>query len=436
MRIGRAANGLRKVQIDVDYLTTATGSALIHVGNTRVLCTAQAVPGVPGFLKGSGKGWLTAEYSMLPGATERRTPRPGLKPNGRSMEIQRLIGRALRAVTDLYAFPEYTIYIDCDVLQADGGTRCAAITGGFVALCAAVDRLLIEGKIARSPLTQSMSAVSVGIVDGELLLDLEYAEDSRAQVDMNIVMTQAGEFVEIQGTGEGRPFTRAEMTGLLDISHRGNADLMRYQAGALGTRSRLIGRDYHPDQLIVATNNAHKVEEIRAILGGAFGDIQSLKELGLDIDVEEDGSSFEENAVKKAREVMRLTGCCALADDSGLCVDALQGAPGIYSARYAGEGADSQARNAYLLEKLQGVKERDAQFHSVVALARPFEGVITAEGIVEGKILTEPRGTQGFGYDPLFFVEGYEKTYAELSAEEKNADSHRARALKALREKL
>jgi len=189
-KITRLPNELRCVTITPDFTEMAAGSVLICCGKTRVLCTASVSEGVPPFLKGTGKGWLTAEYAMLPGSTPQRKQRDGIKKDGRSVEIQRLIGRSLRAACDLTRLGERTIYIDCDVLQADGGTRTASITGAFVALCLAVNKLISEGKIVDSPIIRQVAAISVGVIDGVCTLDLEYAQDSRAQVDMNIVMTR------------------------------------------------------------------------------------------------------------------------------------------------------------------------------------------------------------------------------------------------------
>ena len=186
----RSPEEMREVRILPDYTQMAAGSVLIECGRTRVICTASVQEGVPPFLKGKGSGWLTAEYAMLPGATPQRKARDGVKKDGRSVEIQRLIGRALRAACDLTRLGERTIYIDCDVIQADGGTRTASITGGFAALCLAIDRLMKEGALVDSPIIRQVAAVSVGVVDGTCMLDLEYAQDSRAQVDMNVVMTR------------------------------------------------------------------------------------------------------------------------------------------------------------------------------------------------------------------------------------------------------
>ncbi|MGD0199946.1 MAG: ribonuclease PH [Bryobacteraceae bacterium] len=230
---GRAPDQMRPVRIQTGYLLTAEGSALIEVGNTRVLCAATIEPAVPQFLRGSGQGWVTAEYSMLPRATATRSPRELTRPSGRTQEIQRLIGRSLRSVVDRSALGERSIILDCDVLQADGGTRTAAISGAFVALSLALDQLVQFGVLKRSPLRDCVAAVSVGIVGGEPMLDLAYEEDSRAEVDMNVVMTGAGRFVEVQATAEQSPFDDARLSQLLTLARRGVADLIEIQRKAL-----------------------------------------------------------------------------------------------------------------------------------------------------------------------------------------------------------
>ena len=232
----RRNDEMRKVKITPNYTMYAEGSVLIEVGNTKVICTASVDEKVPPFLEGKGLGWVTAEYAMLPRSTQTRKKRDikSLKLDGRSSEIQRLIGRALRSVVDREALGERQITIDCDVIQADGGTRCASITGGFVALWLACKKLLDEGKITKMPLTSQVSAVSVGIYEDEPILDLDYAEDSNAIVDCNIVMTGAGDFVEIQGTGEGRPFTKEELNKLISLGKKGTAKLCREQKKITG----------------------------------------------------------------------------------------------------------------------------------------------------------------------------------------------------------
>ena len=220
MRNNRKKDEIREIRVSKEYIKYPEGSVLIELGNTKVICNATVEEKVPPFLKGSSKGWITAEYSMLPRATNTRTKRESSngKLTGRTMEIQRLIGRSLRAAIDLKKLGERTIMIDCDVIQADGGTRTAAITGGYLALELAVNKLLDSGKITENPIVSKIAAISVGIVDGEVLLDLEYEEDSRAEVDMNIIMNDRGEFVEIQGTGEEKTFNLKELNSLLEIT--------------------------------------------------------------------------------------------------------------------------------------------------------------------------------------------------------------------------
>jgi ribonuclease PH len=232
---GRSADALRPLRITRRYTKHAEGSVLIEAGDTRVLCTASVEDGVPAFLKGKGQGWLTAEYGMLPRATNTRTRREAAdgKQSGRTQEIQRLIGRSLRAVTDLGALGERTIKIDCDVLQADGGTRCASITGACVALHDAVGWCKTRRLVSGNPLTDFVAAVSVGVVNGVPLLDLDYAEDFACDTDMNVVMTGAGGFVELQGTAEGAPFTRAEMDALVALAEKGVRALVAAQKAAL-----------------------------------------------------------------------------------------------------------------------------------------------------------------------------------------------------------
>jgi ribonuclease PH len=228
---GRHPGDLRQVTISRDFLPHAEGSVLIEMGRTKVICTATVDEKVPNWLRGSGQGWITAEYGMLPRSTDSRMNRESStgKVGGRTQEIQRLIGRSLRSVVDLKALPELTIWIDCDVIQADGGTRTASITGAFVALYDSLRWLVKKGKITEIPLSEFVSAVSVGIVDGEPLLDLCYEEDSRAQVDMNVIMTQSGKFIEIQGTAEAEPFDRDEMNKLIDLASKGIIELTAIQ---------------------------------------------------------------------------------------------------------------------------------------------------------------------------------------------------------------
>ena len=228
---GRHPDELRAVKFVRDYTEMAAGSVLVEFGRTRVLCTASLEGRVPPWLKNTGKGWVTAEYSMLPGSSPERVDREASKgkQSGRTQEIQRLIGRSLRAATDLRAMPDVQLTVDCDVLQADGGTRTASICGGWIALHDACSRLLAKGTLARHPVTQPVAAISVGVIDGTPMLDLEYTEDVRAEVDMNVVMTGDGRFVEVQGTAEGVAFTRAELDALLGLAEGGILEIVAAQ---------------------------------------------------------------------------------------------------------------------------------------------------------------------------------------------------------------
>ena len=419
----------RPVLIQPDFVSTAAGSCLISTGGTRVICTASVEDGVPPFLRGKGQGWLTAEYAMLPASTAERKKRDGLKRDGRSVEIQRLIGRALRQAVDLCALGERTITLDCDVLEADGGTRTASITGAMVALTCAVDRLVREGKLLASPIRHQIAAVSCGIVENIPCLDLCYQEDSHAQVDMNFVMNELGEMIELQGTGEGRAFSREELNRLLALGEKGIRELMDAQRDALGDRARhLCARPV----LLAATGNAHKLRELQEIFADYYT-VLPMGAAGFSEDIQETGKTFAENAVIKAEAVCAATGLPALADDSGLMVDALGGEPGVYSARYAGIHGDDEANNDLLLRNMDGQENRAASFVSALALKRPGEAPLVAEGKCPGVLLRERRGTGGFGYDPLFLYEPLGKTFAELNGEEKNSVSHRARACEAMK---
>ena len=236
-RDGRGPEDLRSLSFERDHTEFAAGSVLVSMGRTRVLCTASVDERVPPWMRGKGKGWVTAEYSMLPGATSERNDREVNRgrPSGRTQEIQRLIGRSLRSVIDLTAVGERQVILDCDVLQADGGTRTASICGAYVALHDACSRLVAAGRLGAHPVTAGCAAVSVGIVDAVALLDLDYSEDVRAEVDMNVVMTSAGRFVEVQGTAEGTPFSRGELDDLLGLAEHGIASILELQAAVLVT---------------------------------------------------------------------------------------------------------------------------------------------------------------------------------------------------------
>ncbi len=422
----RKPNELRPCEITPDFVRTADGSCLIRCGGTRVICTASVEESVPPFLKGKNLGWLTAEYSMLPASTGRRKARDGVKKDGRGVEISRLIGRALRQAVDRRFLGERTITIDCDVLEADGGTRTASITGGFVALCCAVDKLIQQGKLKESPIVHQIAAVSAGIVEDVPCLDLCYLEDSAAQTDMNFVMDETGAFVELQGTGEGRAFSRAELNAILALGEKGIQELHELQRKALGQRAEVIA----PKRtLVIASNNAHKIQEITEMVGDRLRVI-SMGEAGFTGDIDENGETFEDNAIIKARAVAKATGFCALGDDSGLSVDALDGAPGVHSARYCGHHGDDKANNDLLIANMADVpaEDRTAEFVCAMALSLPNGEVKTVRGACPGVITFTPRGNGGFGYDPYFeYLSG--ETFAEMAQEEKNRISHRANAM-------
>ena len=386
----RKPNELRPCEITPDFVRTADGSCLIRCGGTRVICTASVEESVPPFLKGKNLGWLTAEYSMLPASTGRRKARDGVKKDGRGVEISRLIGRALRQAVDRRFLGERTITIDCDVLEADGGTRTASITGGFVALCCAVDKLIQQGKLKESPIVHQIAAVSAGIVEDVPCLDLCYLEDSAAQTDMNFVMDETGAFVELQGTGEGRAFSRAELNAILALGEKGIQELHELQRKALGQRAEVIA----PKRtLVIASNNAHKIQEITEMVGDRLRVI-SMGEAGFTGDIDENGETFEDNAIIKARAVAKATGFCALGDDSGLSVDALDGAPGVHSARYCGHHGDDKANNDLLIANMADVpaEDRTAEFVCAMALSLPNGEVKTVRGACPGVITFTPRG--------------------------------------------
>lgn len=359
---------------------------------------------------------------MLPASTGQRKKRDGIKKDGRSVEIQRLIGRSLRQAVDMEKLGERTITLDCDVLEADGGTRTASITGAMVALTCAIDKLIATGKLLASPIVHQVAAVSCGIVGDTPSLDLCYQEDSQAQVDMNLVMNEKGEFIELQGTGEGRAYTPDELNTLIAYGRKGIDALMQAQRDALGERVRHIAPK---PPLVVASGNAHKLRELQHIFGDYYT-VVSMKSAGFHGDIDETAATFAGNAILKAEAVCAATGLPTLADDSGLTVEALDGEPGVLSARYAGMHGDDAANNALLLRRMKGKTARSAAFQCAIALVRPGEEPLVAEGSCPGVILEEERGNGGFGYDPLFLYEPLNKTFAELTEDEKNCVSHRA----------
>lgn len=441
---GRRLNQLRPIKITRQFTKYAEGSVLVEFGHTKVLCTASVEEFVPRFLKGTDTGWVTAEYSLLPRATHSRISREATKgkQTGRTVEIQRLIGRALRAVVDLEALGERMITIDCDVLQADGGTRTAAITGAYVALVDAVYSIFDGTGIF--PVKDYCAAVSVGIGEYGPMVDLCYEEDSKAIVDMNIVRTGSGKLVEVQGTGEHGTFSRQEMNELLDLGEMAIDELIHIQKESLGERSDYIGGYFHseriPKRIVLATKNKGKVREFKAAFEPLGYEVIPLSGIANVVEPEETGATFMENALLKARYYAKEVGMICLADDSGLAVDALNGAPGVYSARYAGVDGDDkdEANNRKLLQALEEVdfEDRTAQYICALALVFPDGYEVTAEGYCHGLIQDEREGTGGFGYDPYFYIPSFRTTMASISMEQKNNISHRGNALRELLEKL
>jgi len=414
--------------MEMDFVKTAHSSCFISIGKTRVICTASVEESVPPFLRGHSQGWITAEYARLPASTGKRKNRDGLQKDGRGVEIQRIIGRSLRQAVNLSNLGERTIILDCDVIQADGGTRTAAITGAYAALVMAIHRLIQKGALPQNPLIAQIAAISIGIVDDTPALDLCYAEDSLAQADINLVMNQKGEFVELQGTAEGRAFTAYELETLLTYGRNGIRCLMRAQRSALLGHGSLLAP---LPRIVVASNNAHKIHELSRIFQGVC-EVAGMSEAGCGMKIEETGHSFEENAVLKAETVMNATGLPVLADDSGLSVNALNGAPGIYSARYSGAHGSDQKNNELLIENMKNITDRRCKFTCALALALPGDKTYTVCGECEGLLLEEPRGEKGFGYDPLFLYKTG-KTFAQMGGKEKNTVSHRAQAAEKMR---
>ena len=401
---GRAPDALRDISFTTGFARHAEGSCLIRMGGTEVLCAASVEGRVPPFLRGKGEGWVTAEYGMLPRATHTRGDREAArgKQSGRTQEIQRLIGRSLRAVVDRKALGEMTVTLDCDVLNADGGTRCAAITGAWVALSLALAKLVENRVIAQSPLTGQVAAVSCGLVDGAAVLDLDYAEDSQADADANFVLTESG-IVEIQGTAERAPFSDGQF-----------AELMRLARG---------------DRLVLASHNPGKLREIEALLVPFGVAVESAGSLGLS-EPDETAPDFAGNARLKAVAAAQATGLPALADDSGFCVAALGGAPGVLSARWAGPAKDFAAA----MQRVHDQAGRPSHAWFICALCLAWPGGETAPflGRVDGQTCWPPRGDKGFGYDPMFVPIGALASFGEMDPAAKHASSHRARAFAAL----
>ena len=400
---GRRPDQLREVRFTRGWLGQAEGSVLVEYGQTRVLVAASVTEGVPRWRKGSGLGWVTSEYAMLPRATNTRNDRESVKGRigGRTHEISRLIGRSLRAVIDYRALGENTIVLDCDVLQADGGTRTASITGAYVALSDAVSWLRDRNLLTAEPLTGSVAAVSVGVVDGTPMLDLCYSEDVVAEVDMNIVMSGDGKFIEVQGTAEGRAVRPRR------VGHPAGSRL-----GGLRGAGRVAARGLGgmTSRVVLATHNAKKLAELRRIAVQAAPDVEilGLAEVAPYPEPAETERTFAGNALLKARACVVATGLPALADDSGLEVDVLNGMPGVRSARWAGPEATDTDNNELLLRQLHDVPppERTARFVCAMAAVFPSGIEHVFLGVMSGHLVEAPRGENGFGYDPCSWPRG------------------------------
>ena len=376
-----------------------------------MLCTATIEEGVPRWLKGQGRGWMTAEYSMLPASTGERTQRGVARgrPDGRTVEIQRLVGRALRSVCDFEALGERTLWLDCDVLQADGGTRCASITGAWIAARRALDRFGLS-----KALTGSIAAVSVGIVGGEAVLDLDYEEDSSAETDMNVVMTGEADLVEVQATAERDPVLARPARRPARSRGGRDRDADRRPGGG---RGRATGVSCAV-RLVLASRNENKLRELRAALPG-----WEIALLDAPDEPVEDGETFLENARIKARHGRARAAAedWVAGEDSGIEVVALGGRPGVESARWAEDGV------ARLLDELADVDERQARYVCELVVLSPEGREVRATGTLEGSIARERSGDEGFGYDPIFVPLGESRTVAELGNAWKAEHSHRAR---------
>ncbi|SUB76170.1 ribonuclease PH [Peptoniphilus indolicus] len=428
MRKDRNNNEMRNIKIQNNYLNHPDGSVLIECGNTKIICTAMIEDKVPFFLKGKNTGWLSSEYSMLPGSTDTRKVRDSSrgKIDGRSQEIQRLIGRSLRQAIDLSKIGERTIWIDCDVISADGGTRTTSINGAYVALKLAVDKYIEKGIFNEDPIISKIAALSVGVVNGENLVDLCYKEDSKADVDLNLVINDKFEFIEIQGTAEGRPFSLDRLNQLLDLSKESFNKIFEIQEKATKKAKKIV----------LSTDNAHKVEEINKILEGLDVQILTKSEiLKSNLEVEENSDTLQGNAHLKAVEMKKYTNYAVIADDTGLFVDELNGEPGVKSARYNEKFDHNDTENRKLLLKnLEKSSNRKAKFKTVIAYIGENNEEIFFEGVCKGDIIKSEKGDAGFGYDSIFVPKGYDKTFAELGNEEKNKISHRSNALKKFRQ--
>lgn len=426
---GRTPRELRNIQIKTNVFKYPEGSVVISFGDTEVICNATVQPQASK-QTASGQGWISVEYNQLPRATGQRQSR---KSPAAAETIAETIGKALRGVCDLSRLAEREIVIDCDVVQADGGTQSASLTGAFVALRLAVNRLLAQNELANDPIRENVAGVGVALLpDGTCVLDPDEYEEEQALVGMSLVMNEGGDFLSIQAFGADTSFSGNDLNELLHYGAVGIESLIASQKEALVDKTHEV-----PEKtIVIATGNVGKAKEFAALFGAAGYEIKTLKDFPDLPDVAETGTTFEANARLKAETISQLIQQPVLADDSGLCVDALSGMPGVYSARFAGEQKSDAANNAKLLHELYDVpdEKRGAHFHCTLVFAAPQKDSLVVSADWYGRIGRIPRGDYGFGYDPLFIPDGMEKTSAELLPAEKNHLSHRGQAMAKLQD--
>lgn len=426
---GRTPRELRNIQIKTNVFKYPEGSVVIAFGDTEVICNATVQPQASK-QAASGQGWISVEYNQLPRATGQRQSR---KSPAAAETIAETIGKALRGVCDLSRLAEREIVIDCDVVQADGGTQSASLTGAFVALRLAVNRLLAQNELASDPIRENVAGVGVALLpDGTCVLDPDEYEEEQVLVGMSLVMNEGGDFLSIQAFGADTSFSGNDLNELLHYGAVGIESLIASQKEALVDKTHEV-----PEKtIVIATGNVGKAKEFAALFGAAGYEIKTLKDFPDLPDVAETGTTFEANARLKAETISQLIQQPVLADDSGLCVDALSGMPGVYSARFAGEQKSDAANNAKLLHELYDVpdEKRGAHFHCTLVFAAPQKDSLVVSADWYGRIGRIPRGDYGFGYDPLFIPDGMEKTSAELLPAEKNHLSHRGQAMAKLQD--
>ena len=426
---GRTPRELRNIQIKTNVFKYPEGSVVISFGDTEVICNATVQPQASK-QAASGQGWISVEYNQLPRATGQRQSR---KSPAAANAIAETIGKALRGVCDLSRLAEREIVIDCDVVQADGGTQSASLTGAFVALRLAVNRLLAQNELASDPIRENVAGVGVALLpDGTCVLDPDAYEEEQALVGMSLVMNEGGDFLSIQAFGADTSFSGNDLNELLHYGAVGIESLIASQKETLVDKTHEV-----PEKtIVIATGNVGKAKEFAALFGAAGYEIKTLKDFPDLPDVAETGTTFEANARLKAETISQLIQQPVLADDSGLCVDALSGMPGVYSARFAGEQKSDAANNAKLLHELYDVpdEKRGAHFHCTLVFAAPQKDSLVVSADWYGRIGRIPRGDYGFGYDPLFIPDGMEKTSAELLPAEKNHLSHRGQAMAKLQD--